>query len=214
MKRSMRKLILLSLIVLTGWFLIWFSLGLPRTFQLRELDKTPGFLVYADETTAPAAYRQWAGFLDACPMPSAIRRFLLQYCEAKSSRVVVRGLHPLTTPEEIAPLEEMQIVHFLDLQVGRQADLAIEEIVARAPNLRILHLTGDVSENGLRSICRGLPELEDLYLARARIQGAVTEFENGLLKLQGVTFSECSLDREFLESLDNRPDVKIAIHEP
>lgn len=214
MKRYLRNIILLSLALLTGWFVIWFSLGLPRTFQLRELDNTPGFLVYADETTAPVAYRRWAAFLDACPMPSPVRRFLLQYCEAKSSRVVVRGLHPLTTPEEIAPLESMKIVHFLDLQLGKQADQAIEEIVTKAPNLRILHLTGGVSEKGLRTICRHLPELEDLYLAGARIHGTVAEFENGLHKLQGVTFSGCSLDREFLRSLDNRPDVKIAIHDP
>ncbi|MDF1755153.1 MAG: hypothetical protein P1U89_20360 [Verrucomicrobiales bacterium] len=190
---------------------IWFASGLPRTLMLRGLSTTPGLIVYADETVASPGYRQWTSFIDSCPIPAGPKKFLLQYCEAGTSSIVVRSLHPVITDQEIKSLKGMELINFLDIQAGEHANQAIDHIVRKAPNLRILHLQGNVDENGLRKICKGLPNLEEIYLANAIIENPVPELETGLLNLQGITFDQCELGRGFTKSLATRPDVKIAM---
>lgn len=149
--------------------------------------------------------------IESLPLPTAAREFCYHYCEAQTSTVVLRNLHPEISAEEIRKLKGMEIVNFLDLQIGEEANQVIEEIVKKAPNLRILHLQGKVTEQGMKMICQGFPALEDLYLAGAEIEFPIPEFETGLLKLQGITLENCKLGRGFSKSLDCRPDVKIAL---
>lgn len=207
-KFKIAGLLALALVLIAA---IWFVVGLPRTFELRQLSQTDGMLVYADETEASGIYQRYTSFLAKAPLPDGARTFLLQHCEANTSSVVLRSLHPEISATELAKTEGMTIVNFLDLQLGADADAAIEQIVAKAPQLRILHLQGDISTDGLRTICKGLPDLEDLFLAGANFEQPVTELEDHLLKLQGMTLSECQLSREFNEGLEARPDIKIAI---
>jgi hypothetical protein len=210
MKQTARKIWgpLAALVVLGPG--LWLASGLPRTLLLRNLSATPGLLVYADETAQSPLYRSITSSIESAPLPHSLRKFLLQYCEASTANVVLRSLHPEITLEEVKAIQGMEIVNFLDIQAGADANLIIDYIVANAPNLRILHLQGTVTEEGLRKICLGLPDLEDLYLANAAIKDPVPDLETGLRKLQGLTFDNCELGREFLKNLEGRPDVKIA----
>jgi len=188
----------------------WFASGLPRTLLLRDLSATPGLLVYADETAQSPFYRSLTSSIETAPLPNGFRKFLLQYCEASTSNVVLRSLHPEISVAEVKAIKGMGIVNFLDIQAGADADLIIDLIAGKAPNLRILHLQGSVTEEGMKKICRGLPDLEDIYLANATLREAVPDLETGLRKLQGLTLDNCKLGRGFLKTLEGRPDVKIA----
>ncbi len=210
MKRNARKF--WGPIAALPWLALgtWFASGLPRVLLLRDLSANPGLLVYADETAQSPFYRSLTSSIESAPFPNSLRKFLLQYCEASTSNVVLRSLHPEISLEEVKGIKGMGIVNFLDIQAGEDANLIIDCLVDKAPNLRILHLQGSLTGDGLQKICQGLPDLEDIYLADANIQGPVPELETGLRKLQGLTFDNCELGREFLKTLEARPDVKIA----
>ncbi len=207
---SLRVLRLVLTISILGLSLAWFLAGIPRTLQLRQLSETPGLLVYADDTRSSEFYRTVTSVIETFPMPDSLRMFLLQYSEARTSHIVMRGLHPVITPGEIRDLGNLEIVDFLDLQAGPHADEIASLAGERIPQLRILHLQGALTDSGLAAICRAFPDLEELHLVDARIEGRVEELERGLRKLQGITFTNCELGRGFLASLENRPDVKIA----
>jgi len=187
----------------------WFCFGLPATFALRRLSQSPEIIVFTEEESE--TYQKWTRLVEKAPLRDSTRNFLLQYIEAQTSGITVRFLHPLVSADQVKHLDGLGVVSHLDVQAGGAADTVAWHLARLAPSLRVLHLEGNLTDRGFKLICQGLPGLESLYLSNANLEHAAPELADFLPRLRELTLADCNLGREFIESVNGRPDVKALI---